>query len=91
MPVESNKYCMKYEFFSFLVIVLMVFFLRITRRWVRWPFSLRALYWCGAFSYMMVISLPRIFVWQSIDTMIQIVFWGAISVLFAWILSYHDI
>ena len=82
---------MKYEFFSFLVIVLMVFFLRITRRWVGGRFGLRALYWCGAFSYMMVISLPRIFVWQSIDTMIQIVFWGAISVLFAWILSYHDI
>jgi hypothetical protein len=82
---------MEYEIFSFLIVLLLVFFLKVMMRWGRWPFSLRALYWCGAFSYVALVALPRIFVIFGADTMIQIVFWIAIAILFAWILAYHNI
>ena len=82
---------MIYEWVSLFVVGLMVFILATTRRWIRWPFSLRALYWCGAFSYIALLALPRVFVFFGVDTLIQITFWVANAILFAWILSYHNI
>ena len=82
---------MNYELFSFVVVSCLVFILATTRRWVRWPFSLRSLYWCGAFSYIVLLALPRVFIWPSSNTLIQIVFWVFGATLFAWIIASHDI
>jgi len=39
----------------------------------------------------MLLALPRVFILPGADTLIQIVFWVVITVLFAWILAYHNI
>ena len=82
---------MKYELFSFIIVISLIFILAVTRRWVCWPFSLRSLYWCGAFSYIVLLALPRVFIWTSFNTLIQIAFWVFGATLFAWILAAHDI
>lgn len=82
---------MNYELLSFVIVSSLVFLLMVTRRWLSWPFSLRSLYWCGAFSYIVLLALPRVFIWPSSNTLIQIVFWVLGATLFAWILASHDI
>ena len=89
MSVEQMN--MAYEFIVFLVVCFVSLSLMIIRRCFRWPVSLRALFWCGAFSYIALLALPRVFVFFGVDTMIQITFWVANAILFAWILSYHNI
>ena len=82
---------MKYALCSFFIVGLMVLIISAMRRWIQWPFSLRALSWCGVFSYFALLALPRVIIWTGVDTMIQIAFWFVIVTLFAWILSYHNV
>jgi len=81
---------MNYELFSFIIIAGLTICIAIMGRWIKWPFNLRSLYWCGAFSYILLIALPRVLVWPSSDTVVQTVFWVVIAGLFAWILAYHS-
>ena len=82
---------MEYGFIAFLIVGVAVSLLTLTRRWVRWPFSLRALFWCGAFSYIILLALPRVWIWAGSDTWIQLTFLGLMAALVAWILTYHNI
>ena len=81
---------MKYEWVALLVVITLVGFFSMTRRWFRWPFSLRTLCWCGGFSYLVLLGLPRIYIWLAVDTVVQVMFWLLITILFVWILSYHN-
>jgi hypothetical protein len=67
----------------------MIGIIKILSQWINWPFSLRSVYWCGAFSYIVLLAFPRIFIWPSTDLLIQLIFWGFGAILFAWILAYH--
>lgn len=82
---------MSYEFVALISIILTGLFLALTKRWFFWPFSLRTLLWCGGFSYFALLLLPRIYVWQSVDSLVQILFVVGLAVLFSWILAYHKI
>lgn len=81
---------MNYEAVSFFIVGIIVLSLKISRRWIQWPFSLRALFWCGAFSYMVLLSLPRVFVLNGADMVIQISFWLFSALLISLIMSYHN-
>ena len=88
MSVESMN--MAYEFIVFLVVCVVSMSLMLIRRCFRWPVSLRALFWCGAFSYSALLILPRIIVWQSPETQRLFAFLCAMAALLAWILAYHE-
>ena len=89
MSVEQMN--MAYEFSVFLVVCFVSLSLMIIRRCFRWPVSLRALFWCGAFSYIALLVLPRVVVWLNAETVTILVFLGAMAALLAWILAYHGI
>ena len=80
---------MKYEWLALIVILALVAIFSVTKRWVRWPFRLRTLFWCGGFSYLVLLALPRIFVLQSWETVVQVIFFACLAILFSWILAYH--
>jgi hypothetical protein len=80
---------MKFEWLALIVIFGLVAFFSATKRWVRWPFRLRTLFWCGGFSYLLLLILPRIFIWPSANTLAYLSFAGLITIIFAWILAYH--
>ena len=82
---------MEYEVLALVVVLLVIVSAVLTNRWIRWPFSLRALYWCGGFSYIIILALPRIFVWAAGDTFVQVLFWVLMTIVFAWILAYQKI
>ena len=82
---------MEYEFIVFLVVCFVCLSLILVRRCFRWPVSLRALFWCGAFSYIALLILPRIVVWLNAETLTLLIFLGSIAALLAWILAYHGI
>ena len=82
---------MNYEFVILGSIIITGLVLALTKRRFSWPFSLRTLLWCGGFSYFALLLLPRIFVWQNLDTLVQVLFVAGIAVLFSWILAYHKI
>ena len=81
---------MNYEWLALIVILGLVAGFSVTKRWVRWPFRLRTLYWCGGFSYLLLLGLPRIVIWPSADTEIRILFTIWVAVIFSWILAYHQ-
>ena len=87
--VESMN--MAYELIVFLVVCFVSLFLMLIRRCFLWPVSLRALFWCGAFSYFALLVLPRVVVWMNAETVTILVFLGAMAALLAWILAYHKI
>ena len=79
-----------FELLSCLVIGGLVGVLALTKRWIHLPFRLRTLYWCGGFSYLLLLGLPRIVIWPSADTEIRILFTIWVAVIFSWILAYHQ-
>ena len=89
MSVESMN--MAYEFIVFLVVCFVSLFLMLMRRYFQWPVSLRALFWCGAFSYIALLILPRVVVWVNAETVTILIFLGAMAALMAWVLAYHGI
>ena len=89
MSVESMN--MAYEFIVFLVVCFVSLFLMLMRRYFQWPVSLRALFWCGAFSYIALLVLPRVVVWVNAETVTILIFLGAMAALMAWVLAYHGI
>ena len=89
MSVESMN--MAYEFIVFLVVCFVSLFLMLMRRYFQWPVSLRALFWCGAFSYIALLFLPRVVVWVNAETVTILIFLGAMAALMAWVLAYHGI
>ena len=89
MSVESMN--MAYEFIVFLVVCFVSLFLMLMRRYFQWPVSLRALFWCGAFSYIALLVLPRVVVWVNAETVTILIFLGAMAALLAWILAFHGI
>ena len=82
---------MTYEWTALGSIIIMGLFLALIKRGRAWPFSLRTLLWCGGFSYFALLLLPKLFIWHSLDTWIQIISVVCLAVLFAWILAYHKI
>ena len=80
---------MVYEIMAFFSIIAVGTLFVVTNRWVRWPFRLRTLFWCGGFSYLVLLALPRIFVLQSWETVVQVIFFACLAILFSWILAYH--
>ena len=81
---------MKFEWLGLVIIISLLVVFSVTKRWVRWPFRLRTLYWCGGFSYLLLLGLPRIVIWPSADTEIRILFTILVAVIFSWILAYHQ-
>ena len=82
---------MQYELAALLIVTGAVLAVRTSGRWIPWPFSYRALYWSGIFSYLLLLGLPRIFVFWNADTAAQLLFWLFLAAVFAWILSYHEV
>ena len=82
---------MAYEIVAFFVVCCVCLLLIATRRCFQWAVSLRALLWCGAFSYIALLVLPRVVVWLNAETVTILVFLGAMAALLAWILAYHGI
>ena len=80
---------MKFEWLGLVIIISLLVVFSVTKRWVRWPFRLRTLFWCGGFSYLVLLALPRIFVLQSWETVVQVIFFACLAILFSWILAYH--
>ena len=80
---------MKFEWLGLVIIISLLVVFSVTKRWVRWPFRLRTLFWCGGFSYLVLLALPRIFVLQSWETVVQVIFFTCLAILFSWILAYH--
>jgi hypothetical protein len=81
---------MDYWFLALLTVTSLSMLLLLMRRWWKLPVSLRALFWCGAFSYSALLILPRIIVWQSPETQRLFAFLCAMAALLAWILAYHE-
>lgn len=80
---------MTYEIVALLSIIITGLFLALTKRRFSWPFSLRTLFWCGVFSYFALLLLPKIYIWQNLDTLIWVLFVTCLAILFSWILAYH--
>ena len=82
---------MIYEIMIMFPIMAIIGLLLLIQRWVHWPLRLRTLIWSGGFSYFALLALPRIFVWQSHDTLMQVMFVAVTAILLSWILAYHKI
>ena len=82
---------MAYEIVAFFVVCCVCLLLIATRRCFQWAVSLRALLWCGAFSYIALLVLPRVVVWVNAETVTILIFLGAMAALMAWVLAYHGI
>ena len=80
---------MAYEIVAFFVVCCVCLLLIATRRCFQWAVSLRALLWCGAFSYIALLILPQVVVWPSSETAILLAFIGVVAALLAWIMAYH--
>jgi hypothetical protein len=81
---------MFYWIFALLAVVSVSWLVSLMRRWFKWPVSLRALFWCGVFSYGALLVLPQIIVWPNRETQILLAFLGIVAALLAWILAYHE-
>jgi len=82
---------MIYEIMILFPIMAGICLLLLIQRWVRRSLSLRTLIMSGGFSYFALLALPRIFVWQNHDTLMQVLFVAVTAILFSWILAYHKI
>jgi hypothetical protein len=80
---------MNYEWLALIVILGLVAGFSVTKRWVRWPFRLRTLIWCGGFSYLLLLILPRIYIWPAAQTLAKLGFAVLLMIIFAWIMAYH--